>query len=481
MQLTSLVPAQRTLAEDVINQCIMSRLYFVEHVLGVERLEDWQRAELQALDDGELKLSIRSGHGVGKTAFCSWLATHFVLFRDDVKVIVTAPALSQLRDGLIPEVHKWVDKLPVWMRNNLNLTSERITRGPNHAKNFISFRTARAEKPDALQGIHATNVLLIVDEAAGLDESVYEAGEGSLSTKGAIAVLIGNPTSTSGYFYNTHHSTSHLWRTRRVSCLESTRADASFIENIKATYGVDSRQYRVRVLGEFPDASVGQVIPRSYAESCIDRDTATLRENRFWGVDVGRGGDPSGFIDRSDNAILAAKLLKYEDVMQVANWVHRRYELTSKKFRPKKIFVDRIGIGAGVADRLTELNLPVVGVNVSELGPKKDLFPRLRPELWYEVRAWLEPKNVTFAECEDIDEVKLLVEELCSIREKMTPGGKMDVESKDAMRKRGVRSPNLADALCLTFAEGASVLGGASDLSAWSSVDLSDYRAPNIV
>jgi phage terminase large subunit len=479
MDLSFLSPAQRGMAQRVIQHCAVSRIWFIEHVLKVEYIEKWQREELEALDNGCTKLSVKSGHGVGKTTLCAWLALHFLLFRDDVKVVVTSPSAKQMADGLIPEVQKWINRLPTWMSSQLESTSERITRLPNTKNNFISFRTARKENPEALQGVHATHVLIIVDEASGVDEVVYEAGQGSLSTEGAIAVLIGNPTRPTGFFFKTHTELADLWRTRTVSCYDSTRATKEYIESQLRTYGPDSREFKVRVLGQFPDSGADAIIPREFAESAIDREVVPIDGDRVWGVDPGRGGDPTGFIDRGPNAIFAAEELRYDNLMQVVGWIKLRWDSTPSSIRPNEIFVDTIGLGAGVADRLTELGLPVVGVNVSESAAMADRFMRMRPELWYAVREWLEGKNVLFPG--SIKLIKKLVDELASVEQKIHSNGKLDVESKETMKLRGVKSPNIADALCLTFANGGATMAGRKQNFSWGKVDTLKYRASGVI
>jgi hypothetical protein len=323
MDLSLLSKDERQHARDIIEGCIYSRTFFIEEVLhvkdhyedggGVDHflnhddkpvpgwiliekgIEDWQWDVLQALDEGDTKVSIRSAVGVGKTALVSWLGLHFVLFRDDVKVIVTSPSFNQLQDGIIPEVRKWIGRLPHWLRDQLDMTSERVQRRPDGSNNFISFRTARKETPEALQGIHATHVLLLVDEASGVHETVYEAGQGTLSTPGAIAVLISNPTRVTGLFYKTHRKLKKLWKTWKITSFDSTRVDPGFPEQMAATYGRDSQQYKVRVLGEFPEGNADSVIPRAWVEEASQRLIfPTGREIKVWGVDPGRGGDPSG-------------------------------------------------------------------------------------------------------------------------------------------------------------------------------------------
>lgn len=480
MDLSFLPEHHRQQVLPIIEQCAMSRVWFVKHVLGVEHVETWQMEELEALDRGETKLSIRSGHGVGKTAFCSWLALHFLLFRDDVKVIVTSPSLKQLTDGLIPEIQKWIARLPKWMAMQLEVTSDRCTRKPNNKNNFISFRTARKENPEALAGVHAQSVLIIVDEASGVDEVIYETGQGALSTVGSIAVLIGNPTKPSGFFYKTHNELSDLWRTRKVSCMESSRVSEDYIKSQERTYGRDSREFKVRVLGEFPDSGENAVIPRHYVESAQGRDIVPPGRGLVWGIDPGRGGDPSGFVSRDAKKIYEIEEYRLDDSMRLVGQIKHRWDTTPSRYRPVAVYVDAIGLGGPIADRLAELGLPVVPVNVSEVAAMHDRYARLRDELWYECRHWFEAMDVTMATRYEDPLVEKLTHELASVESEYLSTGKIQVESKEKMRRRGVRSPNLADALCLTFAEEGSIAGGTKN-DDWARADVSKYRAPGIV
>lgn len=481
MDLSYMNDAQRALADDIIRKCARSRLYFVRHVLGVEEIEEWQEETLKALDNGETKISIRSGHGVGKTALCSWLAVHFLLFRNDVKVIVTSPSFKQMNDGLIPEVQKWLAKAPDWMVSNVESISDRIVRLPNGRNNFISFRTARKENPEALAGVHASHVLIIVDEASGVDEVVYETGQGALSTKGAIAVLIGNPTKPSGFFYKTQTSLSDLWWTRHVSCLDSSRVSEEYIASQRRTYGEDSREFAVRVLGEFPESGADAVIPRSFVESAVGRDIEIKDNPLVWGIDPGRGGDPSGFVSRSDNAILEVAELRFDNVMRLVGWVKTKWDALPTSKRPEQIYVDSIGLGAGVYDRLDELGLPVMSVNVSESAAMSERYMRLRAEIWYKARSWFEAFNVHIPS--NLDKLEEFVEELVMVEQKVLSSGKVDIESKEQMRRRGIKSPNLADAFVITFAREGAIAAGAYHFGGWKSkkIDTLKYRAPGIV
>tara|TARA_R110000851_G_scaffold325604_1_gene493686 strand:- start:2229 stop:3668 length:1440 start_codon:yes stop_codon:yes gene_type:complete len=477
MDFSYMTTSQQKLASDIIRKCAVSREYFVDHVLEVTDVEDWQREELQALDRGCTKTSIRSGHGIGKTAFCSWLALHFLLFRDDVKVIVTSPSYKQMTDGLIPEVRKWASRLPPWLADNLEFTSERVVRLPNSANNFISFRTARKENPEALAGVHATHVLIIVDEASGVDEVVYETAQGALSTHGSIAVLIGNPTKPSGFFFKTQTALKDLWRTRKVSCLDSSRVTSEYIESQARTYGLDSREYAVRVLGEFPESGADAVIPRSYLESAIDRDIHDDGYPVVWGVDPGRGGDPSGFCSRTSRSVLELEELRYDDLMRLTGWIKTKFDATTPKMRPTAIYIDSNGLGAGVYDRLNELGLPVIAVNVSESASMSDRYFRLRAELWYKAREWFETRDKVLPST--LENVVQFIDEMAAVEVKMLSSGKTDIESKRDMKTRGLKSPNLADSFVLTFMdEGAISTGNSIANAGWGKVNTRAARAP---
>lgn len=480
MDLSSLAPTQRALADIIIEKCMTSRMYFIKEILGVDFIEAWQEEVILALDSGETKISIRSGHGVGKTCLCSWLGLHYVTFRDDVKVIITSPSFKQMTDGLIPEITKWVQRMPDWMSDQLDITADRVTRSPNNKGNFISFRTARKENPEALAGVHATHVMVIVDEASGVAEVIFETGQGTLSTPNALIILIGNPTNPTGFFFRTQTELIDLWWTRKVSCLDSTRVDPAYINAQLRTWGADSREYAVRVLGEFPESGEDSVIPRAFAEAALNREVHHItRKGIMWGIDPGRSGDPTGFAERSANRITDLQELKFVDLMRTVGWVKKRWDNTPSDYLPEHIFVDTIGLGAGVADRLTELKLPVVPVNVSESSALSGNYKRLRAELWYSLRFWLERKDVSIDK--GLLMAKKFIEEIVSINTIIMSNGQTDVESKNDMKKRKVASPNLGDAVCLTFAYQGAIMSGSYSDGGWGKADTSQYVTPHIV
>lgn len=437
---------------------------FAQEVLGVEP-DPWQADLMKAVASGERRISVRSGHGVGKSTTVAILCLWYLMTRYPVKIVITAPTSAQLFDALFAEIKRWINVMPLNLQQLLNVKSDRIEIVAAPETGFISARTSRAENPEALQGIHADNVLLIADEASGVPEAVFEAAAGSMSGEEACTILLGNPTRSSGFFFDTHNRLKDQWWTRRVSCVDSPRVSDAYVEEMKQRYGEDSNAYRVRVLGEFPLSDDDTIIPIHLIESAMHRDIEPDPTARaIWGLDVARfGSDRSALAKRRGQSITEVKRWAGLDLMQLTGAVVAEYRALPPHDRPSEIIVDSIGLGAGVVDRLRELNLPARGVNVSEAPSLKGTYQNLRAELWFSTKAWLERRGCSLVKDED------LLAELAAPRFKFTSSGKMQVEGKDEMRKRGLRSPDLADAVCLTMADdAATAIYGVSSGGSWN-------------
>lgn len=438
---------------------------FVKDVLGVEP-DPWQIEVLEAIAKGHRRISIRSGHGVGKSTGASWAMLWYLLTRYPVKVVVTAPTSAQLYDALFAELKRWIKELPPALNQLLEVKQERIELKSSATEAFISARTSRAEQPEALQGVHSENVMLVADEASGVPEAVFEAAAGSMSGHAAVTVLLGNPNRSSGFFFDTHNRLRGEWWTRRVSCVDSPRVSDAYVAEMASRYGEESNAYRIRVLGEFPRSDDDTVIPMELLEAAQHRDVqANPKAPVVWGVDVARfGSDSSALCKRKANMVTEPiRRWRNLDLMQLTGAIKAEYDATGLEDRPVEILVDVIGLGAGVSDRLRELGLPARGVNVSESPALGEMYRNLRAELWYKAKAWLEKRDCKLPKDEH------LIAELSTVRYKFMSSGKIQIESKDDIRKRGLASPDLADAFVLTFASDAGIaIHGTSFSSPWS-------------
>ena len=448
--------APRNFFEEFVAAYANDPVLFVEEMLGAQPF-DYQAEFLRALLD-ERKMSVKSGHGTGKSTTASWAMLWFMLLRYPCKVVVTAPTSSQLFDAMFAELKRWINELPKELQQLLNVKSDRVELVSAPAEAFISCRTARAETPEALAGVHSDNVLLIIDEASGVPEQVYEAAAGSMSGHNATTLMLSNPTRSSGTFFESHNRMAHSWWTRTWSCKDSPLVSHEFVDEMELRYGPESNAYRVRVLGEFPLSDDNTIIPYHLVEAAQNRDVVVSDEATVvWGLDVARfGSDATALCKRQGPIVTELRSWRGLDLMQTTGRIVAEYEALAPSKRPAEILVDSIGVGSGVVDRLQELGLPVRGVNVAESPSMGDTYMNLRSELWFKCKAWLEDRSCKLPKDDQ------LIAELTAIRYSFTSSGKMKAESKDEMRKRGLGSPDLADALCLTMAsDAATALSGA--------------------
>lgn len=432
---------------EIITKLALDPVLFVESMLDCKP-EAWQKEVLESLLSDD-KIAIKSGHGTGKTALLSWIILWWLCTKIPTKIACTANSAHQLNDVLWSEISKWHRNLPDGFRNLFEFKSDKINL-VGVKDSFCVARTARREQPEALQGFHSPNMLFIADEASGIDNIIFEVAEGSLSTKGAKVILTGNPTRSSGYFYDCFHTMKHRWKTFTISCHDSQYVNPSFIADMAKKYGEDSNVFRIRVLGEFPESNEDAIIPLHLISESITRDIDPSTDDVIWGLDVARhGNDRTALAKRQGNTLLEKiKTWKNKDLMETVGIVVSEYEALPYSKRPTEILIDSIGLGAGVADRLQEMNLncQITAVNVAELPSMQDKYMRLRDELWFLVREWFESRDVKIIDDEE------LVAELTTPSFSFMSNGKIKVESKEQMKKKGHNSPDLADALCLTFA-----------------------------
>lgn len=434
--------------KDIIKKYYSDPIRFVEECFGVIPTAQ-QRAVLESLSS-QKKVSVRAGHGVGKSALASWSIYWFLLTRPESKVICTAPTFHQLHDVLWAEAAKWrrkselITQLFEWKQRRIECVL-----GPEDW--WAAARTA--DKAEGLQGRHAGNFMLIVDEASGLDDEIFEATQGMLTSKNSYVLMLSNPTRNQGYFYDTFMNIKlqATWATHTLSCYDSIDDEGglvskTYIEDVANRYGEDSNVFRVRVLGEFPFDDKDSLIPHSWVMDATKREVTVRDEPLILGVDVGAGGDLSAIVPRKGAKVYDPITLNSKDTMEVVGWVNKVY----KELDAYAICIDPIGIGKGGYDRLAELGIKnVFPVDVRRKSYKEGT-KRLRDELWWTLREQFERGNISIPNDED------LIMELSSIKYKVESDSTIKIQSKTDMRRKhsagGIgHSPDRADALSLTY------------------------------
>lgn len=484
-----MTPAQRAVVEGQLRQWYKrygpaagprGPLRFVREQLKAEP-DKWQRRVLVAYGGGIRRISMQSCHGPGKTAVLAWIITHQQICRFPQKTACTAPTDAQLSDVLYAEVKKWWARLPPAIGGLWHLAESGSIKCLFSQESFASFRTARPETPEAIAGVHCDDgfVLLVADEASGVHEKIFESAQGSMSGHNVTTILAGNPVRGTGYFYDSQHKPALGWLRIQVSAIArlgayfSPRPGQKFVDEVRETWGEDSNQYRVRVLGLPPKADEDTIIPREVIEAAQGRDIrASQRDPVVWGLDPAQFGWCETALAKRRGNVLVEPIKAWSQLeeMQVVAKVKLEWDTTPAADRPIDICVDAIGLGGGIASRLRELGLPARSVNVSEATAFKQNYANLRTELWFRMRDWfLERSCAIPKERNDGSGRRTLIDELASLKYKlMDSSGRVRAESKQEMKKRGLASPDKADALMLTFASSAiTALSGAGRQS-WS-------------
>src|SRR6516164_9213186 len=300
-------------------------LLYVRQRFGVE--PTWQQQQiLEAIREPGAKVSVRSGHGVGKSASAAWVLSWFVETHDFAKVPWTAPSSHQLRDILWGELSKWrrrADELSAqrgdhprfWLSKLFRLLTDSLT-DPG-AKDWGAFaRTAKKENPEALQGFHGAALLYIIDEASGVDESIFEAAEGALSTPGARVLMLGNPTRTSGTFAASHLHNRGDYTALHFRSQDSPLVAPEYRERLVRKWGEGSNVVKVRADGDFPRQEDDVLISLELTEPCLTRERADGEGKRVLGADIAAyGSDRTTLILRHGNVVEHIAVYAHQDTM----------------------------------------------------------------------------------------------------------------------------------------------------------------------
>jgi hypothetical protein len=303
------------------------------------------------------------------------------------------------------------------------------------------------ENPDAFAGVHnQTGVLLIFDEASGIPAPIWKVSEGFFTdpVPDRYWFVFSNPRRNTGPFFECFHKSRQFWPNRRhIDSRTVEGTDKKVLNDIILQHGEDSDEARVEVKGEFPRQGDKQFISREIVDKAVERE---IVEDPYaplcMGVDPARYGDDATVIRwrQGRNArVLPPTVMKGADNMKVANEVAHLID----KFNPDAVFIDA-GNGTGIIDRLREMGYKCHEVWFGSKSDKDEYYNK-RTEIWADMRDWLG------GAC--IDGSPDLIDDLVGPNYKFMGGSdKLMLESKEEMKKRGIHSPDNADALACTFA-----------------------------
>jgi len=389
-----------------------------------------------------LFIAVASGHGAAKTAFVAWIIHWFMSCRPHPQVVCTANTESQLNTKTWRELAKW-HKLAAnqdWF--DWTATSYFLRAHPETWKaNALPWSEHNTE---AFAGTHEENVLVVYDEASKISDRIWEVTDGIFTTKKNIWLVFGNGTRNVGRFYDCFHKfKGKPWKTWNIDSRTCQAANAEYLNRLVEQYGgEDTDQARVRVLGQFPKTATRQLISSDAVDKCQKHEAEGHdMQPLVMGVDIARFGENSSTIcRRQGRKVHEIEVIPKMDLMATAHHVAE----AMKKYRPIQTFVDGSGIGAGVVDRLRQLNFAVVDVN----GGNSSLNPRFlnkRAEMWWEMKEAIEGLIELPAD-------QRLKEELTCVEYDYTDKGRIRLDRKSDIQDQYGFSPDRADALAMTYA-----------------------------
>ena len=426
----------------------------------------WQREQLDRIGKSlrtdphkpvrELTLS---GHGVGKSADVGWLICWAIMTAADTKAVITANTDTQLKTKTWAELSKWFHMLDPLLQSQFELTATALySRAPTRDKTWRADAIPNSPtNPAAFAGAHnaGKRLLLVMDEASEIADTIYDTLEGAMTDADTelVYLLFGNPTAPTGRFKeNAEGKFRHMWQVNRIDSRTVKRTNKATLEAMITAFGEDSDFVRIRIKGEFPRVGAVQLIPSDIVAAARERVAHYAPSDPLiLGVDVARFGD--------DQCVLAvrrgldAKTIPWrkfrnistmELATAIAQW-HQEVGFDA-------IMVDMGGVGAGVYDRLAQMNLRCLypvdfgsGGGVIEYHGQQMKVANKRAEIWCKVR---EALYLGLAIPDDPD----LETDLTGVQYGFNGREEILLEKKEHMKARGLASPDNGDALACTYA-----------------------------
>ena len=425
----------------------------------------WQREILErigeklsngAADVGEvIREAVSSGHGIGKSALVAWIIKWALDTREDARCVVTANTDSQLRTKTWPEVSKW-HGLAI-NRHWFTLTATAlISVDKAHEKTWRADAIPWSEhNTEAFAGLHneGKRILLVFDEASAIADKVWEVAEGALtdSQTEIIWAVFGNPTRNSGRFRECFRKYKHRWAHRQIDSRTVEGTNTAQFDQWVADYGEDSDFVKIRVRGLFPNTSISQFIPSDLVDRAyglVLAPSSYAWAPKILTCDPAWEGDDLLVIGIRQG--LRFEILhtqpKNDNDMAVGGTLARLED----EHRADAVFIDG-GYGTGIVSYGRTLGRNWQLVWFAEASGTEGYLNK-RAEMYGEVKKWLREGGSFAADPE-------LKDELTAMEAVPRVDGKIQLESKQDMKKRGLSSPNKADALALSFAHPVQARG----------------------
>lgn len=437
---------------------------FVRECIGVEP-DLWQIDALTAISQPETeRLAMKACKGPGKTAVIAWIILWFLCTRPYAKVACTSITGDNLATNLWPELAKWI-KRSAFLDHVLEWTKTRVAVREASEQWFAVARSwSQSADPqqqaETLAGIHADHVLFVLDESGGMPQAIMTTAEAVLATGTETKIVqAGNPTSIDGPLYRACVTDRHLWAVVTITGdpddpKRSPRIKLEWARQQIQQYGRDNPWVKINVLGEFPPASINALLGPSDVEAAMLRqmpaDANVWAQVRI-GVDVARyGDDRTVLFPRQGRLAMHPYVMRHQHGAAVSTDIATTVMQMCAQLKTRTVIMDATGgWAAGARDVLTvsgwspyevQFHAPCRSVD----GAPSKYYNR-RAEMHFLMSEWIKSGGA-------LPNVPELMAELTTPTYTVREDGKFQIEAKDQIKERLGRSPDLADALALTFA-----------------------------
>lgn len=434
-------------------------------VWACEFLDQWGE-EIRKRDfDGKtpvdaIQMATASGHGIGKSTLTSWIILFIMSTRPFCKGTVTANTAEQLSAKTWAELGKWWKKCITrhWFEYTTGKGNMMLYHTDNKESWFTRGATCREENSEAFAGQHAANStsFYVFDEASAIPDKISEVAEGGLTDGEPMWFQFGNPTRNTGFFARCFKELRHRWITRRIDSRSVAITNKEKIAQWVKDYGEDSDFVKVRVRGDFPSVGDMQFIGEAEVDAAEAAEArSSLHNPLIIGVDVAAAEHADQFViyfrkGLDGRSIPPIKMRNNGNdpmfTMTLCNVIaeHAKGSVYTNREAADAIFVDCGGPGWPVIHKLRELNLNPMPVNFGGTSSEKQ-YANKAAQIWGNMRDWLREGGA-------IPKDKELRDDLTGRMYGYNKDNQYVMESKRDMKARGLASPDVADALALTFA-----------------------------
>ena len=403
------------------------------------------------------RVGVKAANGVGKDFVTACAIEWYLMTHPYAHIPCTSGVNRQIKNILFAEIHNLSGHSLMAPFMHLMDVAVRVKGEEKYwyAVGFTASAGESGQTPESkMEGFHGKNLLYVITEAKAVERPVWDAVKKACTGPGNKIFAQSVPGTEFGEFHKifTHHRDSwNLYSFPAAKKVEgryfpTTPIVSEVSIKEKLAEGEESPLFQASVLAQFVKQGDMSLIPMHWIKAAMAREpVADENDEVYFGVDVARYGDDKTII-APRKGLSIAKLVKFSnvDTMTITDEIAAIFKATDAR----NVFVDVIGVGAGVVDRLLQIGVKCSGINVGEKARMEEKFADLRSELWFNLRELLNPSN-GHEICLPEDET--LATQLATIRYDEVGSGRIKVESKKRLKERGFGSPDEADAVCLAF------------------------------